>query len=328
MSRLGAVPMGADYNKYSAGQGAMVVSGLPLLARAAAEIADPAGRTAVVSDFAAAHGRNSLSPMGLAVDALLGRGASAVQVFHTDLPGNDFSTLLKLVSGDGSYAAGRPNVFPSAMARDFRLRCFPDRSLDLAWCSAAQHWRSKPNPSPDIALITPELVALAGQDWATYLACREAELAPGGQVIHCEGCRDAKDLVGNERWSSATLKIFEESFGEPPPPYPAYWRGEAEWRKPFESGETGLILKEFETVTVDKSVQYEGYLQSGDLDAYVDATVGAYMAAAAGVSGISKYPQEQQDRYYSRIKQAIRADPEGMQFVRINYCVFRFQKPL
>ena len=85
------------YNEHSHPQQKADSLGLPLLERAVEEMTMPHGaELAAVADFGAAQGRNSLGPMRLAVEKLRRRTAisTPIVVVHTDLPQNDFGSLL------------------------------------------------------------------------------------------------------------------------------------------------------------------------------------------------------------------------------------------
>jgi hypothetical protein len=94
------------YNKHSHAQGAANTYGLPLIARAVGALdAGVVGGALRLADYGSAQGHNSLLPMGAAIEALRARrrrpDAPSVLVVHTDLPGNDWTTLfatLMLVS--------------------------------------------------------------------------------------------------------------------------------------------------------------------------------------------------------------------------------------
>jgi hypothetical protein len=109
--------------------------GLPLLERAIEEITVPQGaEPAVVADFGAAQGRNSLGPMRRAVEKLRRRTtvSTPIVVIHTDLPQNDFGSLFTLVEASPeSYLRGVENVFALAAGKSFYERIFLDDYLSL-----------------------------------------------------------------------------------------------------------------------------------------------------------------------------------------------------
>ena len=92
---MSSAPMEGDgrYNRNSAAQAAAGDRGVPLLVRAAEAVPPPdeAGPV-VLADYGCSEGRNSLVPIGAAVEALRFRLGPDLQVWvlHTDLPDNDY----------------------------------------------------------------------------------------------------------------------------------------------------------------------------------------------------------------------------------------------
>jgi hypothetical protein len=193
----GAAPMegrGA-YNANSALQAAGGAVGVPLMEAAAASIAiDEGDRPVVCADYGSSEGRNSLVPLGAAVRVLRRRFGPerAIIVAHTDLPGNDFSTLFEVVDSSAeSYARDDKNVFPSAIGRSFFLPLLPPGHVDLGWSSYAAQWLSR-NP----ATLPGHIFARASKgeaasafarqaktDWETFLSLRAKELRRGGRLV-------------------------------------------------------------------------------------------------------------------------------------------------
>src|SRR5262249_56247533 len=116
-----------------------------------------------------------------------------VSVFHTDLPGNDFSALFQTVASDpDSYLRGDANIFPYAIGRSFYESLFPPGSVTLGWSSWAAQWMSRvPVEIPDHihysrSAVTSVRAAYARQgaeDWQTFLTLRGRELRPGGRLV-------------------------------------------------------------------------------------------------------------------------------------------------
>src|SRR5262245_22386365 len=54
----------------------------------------------VIADYGCSQGRNSLKPMNLAIEALRRRAGSArpVEIYHNDLPSNDFDSLFQVIA--------------------------------------------------------------------------------------------------------------------------------------------------------------------------------------------------------------------------------------
>jgi hypothetical protein len=181
------------YNEHSFQQQEAAVVGVAMLRQAASEVRIPGDAPMVVADYGASQGKNSLRPLRVALDELRGRdggGTRAVSVVHTDLPGNDFSSLFETVAHDpGTYA--RAGVFSFAAGRSFYEQLFPDDSVSLGWSATAVVWlRAVPCPLPDHLFsyaATGERrnawAREAADDWATFLHLRGAELRSGGELV-------------------------------------------------------------------------------------------------------------------------------------------------
>jgi len=168
---------------------------IPMLEDAARRIALEAGdRPIVIADYGSSDGKNSLAPMSAAIAVLrerIGRERPII-VCHTDLPGNDFSTLIGLIESDPeSYARHDPAVFPCAIGRSFYRGVFPPAHVDLGWSSYAAVWLSQiPRQIPDhffipccTGPIRAEFDRQAALDWEAFLALRASELRPGGRLV-------------------------------------------------------------------------------------------------------------------------------------------------
>jgi hypothetical protein len=200
-----AMPLSSDpapmeghgaYNRSSCVQAAGSAPAVPLLECAAetlllANAPDPI----VIADYGSSEGRNSLAPMRTAIAALRKRvGADrAISVVHTDMPGNDFTTLFQTLETDPeSYARGDTAVFPSAVGRSFYQQILPTGSVTLGWSSWSIQWLSRiPGPvqdhvyadySHDFAART-AYKAQSADDWQAFLAARGKELRPGGRLV-------------------------------------------------------------------------------------------------------------------------------------------------
>src|SRR3546814_3526569 len=105
-------------------------------------------RPRVFVEYGCSQGRNSMAPMRAAIEALRVRTGEdrAVEVVHTDLPSNDFTSLFTTLDDDpGSYLSGQSNVFPSDIGRSYFDTILPPSRVDLGWSSNAHHCVSR-NP--------------------------------------------------------------------------------------------------------------------------------------------------------------------------------------
>jgi hypothetical protein len=205
-----AMEGGGSYNRNSAQQGAGAISALPLLEKAAASVAiEPGDDPVVIVDFGSSQGRNSLLPLVTAIKSLRRRlGVDRpISVFHTDQPGNDFSTLFQVVHTDpGSYLRDQPNVFTFATGKSFYEPLFPPGTITLGWSSYALMW-----PSQLAALIPGHVFSTRSSgavlaafnqrgddDWRRFLSLRATELRTGGRLVIVIAARGDDGLNGLE----------------------------------------------------------------------------------------------------------------------------------
>jgi cyclopropane-fatty-acyl-phospholipid synthase len=207
-SKTAAMAGGGLYNRHSGVQHANLQSALPLLEEAAREVGAARAGLATVADYGASQGRNSMGPMSRAIDLLrLHEADRPVQVVHTDLPSNDFTSLFTLLADDpASYLVGRTAVFPSAVGRSYFEVILPPRSVDLGWSSNALHWMTQSPVEVDDhawAVFSGSQAArdavdgVLEQDWREFLAARSVELRPGGRLI-CQFMGRGEDHHGFE----------------------------------------------------------------------------------------------------------------------------------
>jgi hypothetical protein len=184
------------YNRSSRVQAAGLAPAVALFERAAKAVAlTPPPQPVVVADYGSSGGRNSLTPMAVAVDALKERIGSeqAICVVHTDLPDNDFTALFQILTTDpDSYLHDNPQVFASAVGRSFYGQILPSNSVTLGWSSWAVQWLSRvPAIIPDQVQVAfsrdpaarEAFARQAAEDWRTFLEARSRELCPGGRLV-------------------------------------------------------------------------------------------------------------------------------------------------
>ena len=82
------------YDRHSVLQAASAETAVVWVAEAAAAAPLPQ-RPFCIADYGAAGGRNSVAPVRAAIGAVRTRSDLAIQVVHTDLPGNDFTLLFR-----------------------------------------------------------------------------------------------------------------------------------------------------------------------------------------------------------------------------------------
>src|SRR5262245_61222586 len=98
------------YNKNAAIPAAGGALALPLLEQAARLIhLDSSDRQIVIADYGSSECKNSLAPMRTAIAVLRARAGlqRPIFVYHTDLPANDFNTLLRCWRATRTVISGR-----------------------------------------------------------------------------------------------------------------------------------------------------------------------------------------------------------------------------
>jgi hypothetical protein len=168
---------------------------VPLLVQAAREITlDPGDQPIVIADYGSSQGKNSLAPIRAAIGVLRTRLGPdrPIDVVHTDLPANDFSTLFELLDTDPDrYVLDQQNVFPYAIGRSFYRDLFPPDHVHLGWSSYAAVWLSRlPTTIPDHFFPSRSTSAArakfdrqGAQDWEAFLSLRAVELRRGGRLV-------------------------------------------------------------------------------------------------------------------------------------------------
>src|SRR5919112_6474297 len=326
------------YNEHSRSQQTADSLGLPLLGRAVEEMTVPQGaEPAMVADFGAAQGRNSLGPMRLAVEKIRRRttSSSPIVVIHTDLPQNDFGSLFALVEASPeSYLRSVENVFALAAGKSFYERIFPDGYLSLGWTAISVHWLSKiPCNIPDHVYaqragqrVRKAYAEQASEDWQLFLSHRAHELEPGGELIVVAVTTDDTGNTGGEALMDLTnepmLAMVEADFIRPEEyrrmNMPAYHRTMEEFTEPLRSGTLAedLILKEGLRAEFPDQLWPE-YEKWGDTSAFA-ASYTAFMRAfteAPLFAGLDtdRTPADRErlvDEYFERMKSLIKANPE------------------
>jgi hypothetical protein len=183
------------YNKYAKLPAGGAALALPLLERAASNVALATDdRPVVIADYGSSQGKNSLVPMRVALRVLRDRLGPdrPISVFHIDQPSNDFNTLFEVLNDDPDrYALSEPNVYPGAIGRSFYENVVPPGSVHLGWCSYAAVWLSRiPTLIPDhfISLrstdaVRAEFARQGAHDWEAFLSLRATELSDGGRLV-------------------------------------------------------------------------------------------------------------------------------------------------
>lgn len=281
-----AMQGGGFYNRNSRLQEANITSALPLLEEAAATVPLDDARPVTIVDYGASQGRNSMRPIRAAIDIVRARAGSLkpVEVIHTDLPSNDFTSLFQTLATDkDSYLAGQAGVFASAIGRSYFDALTPPDRVDLGWSANALHWLGgNPVDVPDHgwAVFSASAEARAAverqqdADWRAFLTARSAELRKGGRIVCQFLGRGAESHgfewmagafwdcwveMGREGWVSAEelLRMTCPSAG----------RSEAQIRAPFAGGGFAGLTIERLAIVDSPDPYWDQYQQSGDAEA-------------------------------------------------------------
>jgi SAM dependent carboxyl methyltransferase len=319
-----SAPMQGDgrYNRNSTAQAAAGDFGVPLLIEAAQAVPIPPDAFAgavgpvVLADYGCSEGRNSLVPVGAAVDALRAQHGDDLQVLvlHTDLPGNDYSSLFRTIADDPlSYQ--RPGVFPVAAGRSYFQQLAPTGTVALGWSSIALHWLSA-QPGPLVG-IWPHLAPTSEQeawrthaaaDWAAFLTARSAELVPGGRLVVVCGAAAPYGGSGAERVMQTLRELLRGNAVRGGVSadvidrlsIPVWYRTEEEWRRPFaaRSPQTTLLLEHFEIVRLGDPLWDQ--TRNGDPSAYARA-VAVAVRVSFGPSLLAPVPADQREPLSARL---------------------------
>lgn len=319
---------GGFYNRHSAMQAAGIDLLLPLWETVCRAVPATSGLPVIV-DYGCSQGRNSMVPLRVAIEQLRTRIGPEVpiEVVHTDLPSNDFSTLFEALQDPSvSYMAGLEGIFPSAIGRSyFEPIVSPGRVL-LGWNSWTMQWMSRsPAEAPDhvIAGMSRETDvrraadAQLAADWSRFLELRAAELCQGGKLLTAFVGRTAQGtgwewLLG-ELWA-AVLDLGAAGSLSPDEQrrvtIPVSPRRLGDIEAPFARGRrfAGLRLERAEIVTAPDPF-WQAFRQSGDARElgrrHADTT-----RAWAGPSIADRIGPDKVDALFGRLAARVAANPQ------------------
>lgn len=318
------------YNRHSAAQAAGIDQMLVLLEQAAGEV--PVGEEVLVlADYGASQGRNSMTPMRVAIEAVRSRCGfdKPALVFHTDLPSNDFTSLFHTLNEDpNSYLSGTAGVYSAAVGRSFFGTILPPGQVHVGWNSWAVHWLSqKAVDAPDH--ISPTLSAVpavraaasdqSARDWSRFLRSRSSELRGGGKmlclVIIGTGQPVNSDQLWTHLWDSIVELGKERKFTESEQlrlTIPIWYRSMAELRAPFASGDefAGLRLQHLEATSATDPF-WESFERTGDSEAFGISWANTMRAIAAPtiVGALGTDRDQLVDELFQRYAVSIAAAP-------------------
>jgi hypothetical protein len=118
------------YNRYARLPAGGAALAMPLWEKAVrAALFDDSDRPVVIADYGSSQGKNSMAPVGLAVQILRSRLGTdrPIVAYHIDQPWNDFNSLFEVLQADPDrYVVDQPNVFPAAIGKSFYEQVLPD----------------------------------------------------------------------------------------------------------------------------------------------------------------------------------------------------------
>lgn len=274
------------YNRNSDLQAAGIELLMPLLDRVldTVSVAGPADAPLVVADYGSSQGRNSMRPVGVAIDRLRARfGAERpVEVVHTDLPSNDFASLFAALHEDPSSYLSRPDVFPSAVGRNYFQPILPPGRVNFGWNTWTLHWLSR-NPVEvadhvwAVGSRSEEARQAArrqsAKDWSDFLAARAFEMAPGAKLLSLAIGATPEvhgwDWVTQELWQAA-LEMAGEGLLSPVElqrfTVPVVGRTLADLQAPFADGPIGGLTLDHAEVVEAPDPFWDDYQETGDAE--------------------------------------------------------------
>ncbi|MEO1020275.1 MAG: hypothetical protein AAFY56_21690, partial [Pseudomonadota bacterium] len=189
------------YNRHSAPQWAATEYVLPWLEDAIGGMSFDGDAQAVgIADFGCSEGANSMRVTKRLVEAIRARTAKPIQSIHSDLPTNDFTTLLCSLRTDGRPLFGE-TTYSAIVGGSMFNQLLPPATTHLAMTFNAIGFLSRkpverlpgyilPNgPSADrgVGKVTTDerrvFAEQAAADLEAFLRARAAELVPGGTLL-------------------------------------------------------------------------------------------------------------------------------------------------
>jgi hypothetical protein len=334
----GLMAGGGFYNRHGWMQAAGIKLALPALARAAAAV--PVEEPVVVADYGCSQGRNSLRPMGVAIERLRARRPDVpISVVHVDQPANDFASLFAVLhESEEGYLRRHRQTYALAVGSSFFEQVLPPGSVALGWSSFAAQWLSRA-PAEAAGYVScyvtpqfapPEVVTLvrtqAATDWRAFLAARGAELRPGGRLVVLVPAGPAKSgpasVAPLMRTAVAVLdRLVEQGVLDRRARARAFIpnlpRTSEDMRAPFAEGQfAGLELEGLE-VQVSPDLAWERFRRDGNAAALADAYLAFFRATFQPSLLHSMAPfasPEERDRVADAIgedlRRSLEADPK------------------
>ena len=178
------------YNQHAAQERAAAALGIDLLRQAAREVPLDGEGAVAIADYGSAEGRNSMAPLGAALDELSHARTDpwpwCTPTYRATTSPRCSSSSRPIRARTSERASSR-----SRPARSFYEQIFPAATITLGWSATSVLWLRAAPSGLGAHLFTLEATgtdaekwsAEAAQDWETFLRHRSVELRPGGQVV-------------------------------------------------------------------------------------------------------------------------------------------------
>lgn len=333
---------GGFYNDNSTPQWDAIAAVLPLLEEAVSSLPLEGTEPMTLADFGCSEGRNSISAFSHAIARLRPKTSKPIQTIHSDLPTNDFSSLLKALRPDGQSVFGVEGVYSSVTAGSMFDQLLPPQSLHLATSFNAIGFLSRkpvetlpgyilpngPSATRKNGFVTNTergaFADLAAEDIATFLKARAQELVPGGKLLlqvfgsnesarTCDGIYDLLNDAVLAFVSEGTIsQLVYEAYYQP-----VYMRTLEEVTSPIidpDLGAAGLFELDCATsyeVPVYFNKQYEA---DGDLDRFVRDYVNFFRAFTETVLHAALPETNNKDqlveKIYAKAEELLKKDPQ------------------
>ncbi|MES0869573.1 hypothetical protein [Pseudovibrio sp. SCP19] len=335
------------YNKNSAPQQATIAYVYPWLHEAVGNLPMPTnGSPLRFVDYGCSEGANSIQIMAQLTEATRQHGTNPVQTIHSDLPSNDYTTLLHTIGNRTQPPYTDPSVFGSIVGGSMFNQLLPPGSVHLATSFNATVFLSErplerlpdyvmpngPSLSDERGSISAKDKEVcekqAAHDLETFLKARANELAPGGKLMlqtvgRNEHVSTADGIVNLFNLSlldhvadgSISQDTYERYY------HPVYIRSLEQLTAPVKPG-SGSLSHLF---NIDKAECYETpvpfveqYKQDNDASAYARQIVNFYRAFTEAPlrAALSHLPNttELLDSIYARGEHRVREAPHLYDF--------------
>lgn len=190
------------YDRHSSPQWAAIEAVVPWLKSAigAWDLPD-SDLPIVVIDYACSEGRNSIAMIDQIIPALRRRSSRPIQVFHSDLPTNNFNKLFVNLTSIERESTPSDGVYSAAVAGSMFDQLMPPKSVTIATTFNAIGFLDRrpdvelpdyilpmgprhPRPGVDVAPEAQSAYATqAAVDLVRFYRARAAELVPGGKLL-------------------------------------------------------------------------------------------------------------------------------------------------